>query len=57
MSGPEPHIDDIRAKFRFDGAGPDEARRQVVAGYTNRSAPGGAEALEHLFRRHPPAIS
>jgi transcriptional regulator len=47
-------ITDVRAKFKFDGAEPDPVRRQVVAGYRRRDAPGDSEALTHLLRRHPP---
>jgi transcriptional regulator len=54
IRGLELHIDEIRAKFKFDGSEPDEVRRQVVAGYETRNAPGDAEALQHLLRRHPP---
>lgn len=54
IRGLQLHIDDIRAKFKFDGAESDDVRRQVLAGYQQRNAPGDAEALEHLQRRHPP---
>ena len=54
IRGLELHIDDIRAKFKFDGAEPDQVRRQVIDGYEARNAPGDAEALQHLLRRHPP---
>ena len=43
------------AKFKFDGAEPDDVRRQVVDGYEQRRSPGDREASEHLIRRHPPA--
>jgi len=46
-------IDEVRAKFKFDGAEPVEVRRQVVAGYERRNLPGDAEATAHLLRRHP----
>ncbi len=48
-------IDDVRAKFKYDGAEPDTVRRQVVDGYRRRNGPGDAEALAHLLRRKPPA--
>lgn len=54
IRGLELRIDDIRAKFKFDGAEPDQVRRQVIDGYGKRDAPGDAEALEHLIRRHAP---
>lgn len=47
-------VDAVRAKFKFDGAEPDAVRRQVIDGYGRRDAPGDAEALQHLLRRHPP---
>ena len=49
-------VNDVRAKFKFDGAEPDAVRRQVVDGYRRRGAPGDVEALAHLLRRHPPSI-
>lgn len=48
-------INDVRAKFKFDGAEPDSVRQQVVAGYTDRDLPDDRAALEHLLRRHPPS--
>lgn len=48
-------VDAVRAKFKFDGSESDAVRRQVVAGYRQRDAPGDAEALMHLLRRHRPA--
>lgn len=54
IRGLELHIDDVRAKFKFDGAEPDQVRRQVIDGYATRNAPGDAEARRHLLRRHPP---
>ena len=50
-------IDDVRAKFKFDGAEPDSVRRQVVDGYRKRNTPGDQAALTHLLRRHPPTDS
>ena len=47
-------IDQVRAKFKFDGAEPVAVRQQVVDGYRRRDAPGDREALDHLLRRHPP---
>jgi transcriptional regulator len=55
IRGLELRIDAVRAKFKFDGGESDEVRRQVVAGYRRRNAPGDAAALAHLLRRHPPA--
>lgn len=55
IRGLELRIDDVRAKFKFDGAEPDAVRRQVADGYARRSGPGDPEALTHLLRRHPPA--
>lgn len=46
-------VDSARSKFKFDGGESDEVRRQVIDGYRRRNAPGDAEALEHLLRRHP----
>ncbi len=54
IRGLELHIDDIRAKFKFDGAESDDVRRQVINGYQQRHTPDDAEALQHLIRRHPP---
>lgn len=54
IRGLQLHIDDVRAKFKFDGSEPDMVRRQVVAGYRRRDAGGDRRALEHLLRRHPP---
>lgn len=48
-------IDNVRAKFKFNGAEPDAVRLKVADGYRNRQAPGDAQALAHLLRRHPPA--
>jgi transcriptional regulator len=48
-------IDEVRAKFKFDGGDIDAVRRQVVEGYERRNGPGDMEAREHLLRRHPPA--
>jgi transcriptional regulator len=53
IRGLQLQIDDVRAKFKFDGAEPDDVRRHVIAGYQLRDAPGDPEALEHLQRRHP----
>ena len=47
-------INDVRAKFKFDGGEPDVVRQQVTDGYRRRNDPGDREALEHLLRRHPP---
>ena len=55
IRGLELQVDAVRAKFKFDGGESDDVRRQVVAGYRRRDAPGDAEALAHLLRRHPPA--
>lgn len=55
IRGLELTINDVRAKFKFDGNDSDDIRRQVVEGYTRRNAPGDAEALAHLLRRHPPS--
>ena len=57
IRGLELAIDQVRAKFKFDGAEPDTVRQQVVDGYRRRDAPGDHEALEHLLRRHPPATT
>lgn len=54
IRGLELAINDVRAKFKFDGAEPDTVRRQVADGYRRRDAPGDHEALTHLLRRHPP---
>jgi transcriptional regulator len=48
-------VDDVRAKFKFDGAEPAAVRQQVVDGYRNRQDPGDAQALAYLLRRHPPS--
>jgi transcriptional regulator len=53
IRGLELHIDDVRAKFKFDGSESDDVRRQVIDGYRTRQGPGDAEALDHLLRRHP----
>jgi transcriptional regulator len=50
-------ITDVHAKFKFDGAEPDSVRQQVIDGYQRRNAPGDAEALAHLRRRHHPAAT
>ncbi|MEN9647099.1 MAG: hypothetical protein RL238_3768 [Actinomycetota bacterium] len=55
IRGLELTVRDVRAKFKFDGGESDDVRRQVETGYRRRDAPGDAEALEHLLRRHPPA--
>ncbi len=55
IRGLELSIDDVRAKFKFDGGESDDVRRQVIAGYQRRDAPGDAAALAHLQRRHPPS--
>jgi len=57
IRGLELAINQVRAKFKFDGAEPDTVRQQVVDGYQRRDAPGDHEALEHLLRRHPPATT
>ncbi len=49
------HIDEVVAKFKFDGGESDAVRAQVAEGYRNRDGDGDAEALKHLLRRHPPA--
>lgn len=54
IRGLELAIDDVRAKFKFDGGEPDAVRRQVADGYRQRDQPGDSEALAHLLRRHPP---
>jgi transcriptional regulator len=54
IRGLELTINQVRAKFKFDGAEPDAVRRQVVDGYHRRDAPGDSDALDHLLRRHPP---
>ena len=54
IRGLELAIEHVRAKFKFDGSEPDEVRRQVIDGYRRRDAPGDADALAHLMRRHPP---
>ena len=54
IRGLELSVEAVRAKFKFDGGESDDVRRQVVAGYRRRQAPGDAEALSHLLRRHPP---
>lgn len=54
IRGLELTITAATAKFKFDGAEPDEVRRQVVDGYEQRRGPGDHEAIEHLTRRHPP---
>lgn len=55
IRGLELRIDDVRAKFKIDGAEPDAVRRQVADGYARRSSPSDPEALAHLLRRHRPA--
>lgn len=55
IRGLELTIGEVLAKFKFDGTESDAVRRQVVAGYRQRSGPNDAEALAHLLRRHPPA--
>ena len=57
IRGLELDITVVHAKFKFDGAEPDSVRQQVVDGYQRRDAPGDAEALAHLLRRHPPAAA
>ena len=57
IRGLELAIDDVRAKFKFDGAEPDAVRRRVADGYRRRDTPGDREALAHLLRRHPPEPS
>ena len=47
-------VDAVRAKFKFDGSEPDVVRQQAIDGYRRRDAPGDADALAHLLRRHPP---
>jgi transcriptional regulator len=54
IRGLELTINDVRAKFKFDGAEPDTVRQQVADGYRQRDQPGDHEALTHLLRRHPP---
>mgnify|MGYP003135908755 CR=1 FL=1 len=54
IRGLELAIDDVRAKFKFDGAEPDAVRRQVADGYRRRDSPADRAALAHLIRRHPP---
>ncbi|MDW3213347.1 MAG: FMN-binding negative transcriptional regulator [Ilumatobacteraceae bacterium] len=54
IRGLELTINDVRAKFKFDGAEPDTIRQQVADGYRQRNQPGDHEALTHLLRRHPP---
>lgn len=46
-------IDSVHAKFKFDGGEDAAVRQQVIDGYRRRNAPGDAQALEHLLRRHP----
>lgn len=53
IRGLELTINDVRAKFKFDGGDPDAVRRQVIAGYRLRGTPDDLEALQHLQRRHP----
>ena len=55
IRGLELTITTATAKFKFDGAEPDDVRRQVVNGYQQRRGPGDHEASEHLLRRHPPS--
>jgi transcriptional regulator len=56
ISGLELAINDVRAKFKFDGAEPDAVRQQVADGYRRRDLPGDREALSHLLRRRPPTV-
>jgi transcriptional regulator len=53
IRGLELRINAAKAKFKFDGAEPDDVRRRVVDGYEQRRGPGDQEASEHLTRRHP----
>lgn len=55
IRGLELEINQVRAKFKFDGAEPDAVRQQVVDGYRRRGTASDREAIEHLLRRHPPA--
>jgi len=54
IRGLELAINDVRAKFKFDGAEPQSIRQQVADGYRRRNRPGDSQALSHLLRRHPP---
>lgn len=54
IRGIELAINQVSAKFKYDGAETDTVRRQVAHGYQHRDAPGDREALAHLLRRHPP---
>ena len=54
FTGNSSAINQVRAKFKFDGAEPDTVRQQVVDGYHRRNTPGDREALDHLLRRQPP---
>ncbi len=54
IRGLELTINDVRAKFKFDGAEPDTVRQQVADGYRQRNQPCDNQALAHLLRRHPP---
>lgn len=47
-------VNDVRAKFKFDGGESSTVRQQVVDGYRRRNGPGDNEALDHLLRRHAP---
>jgi transcriptional regulator len=55
IRGLELTITAATAKFKFDGAEPDDVRRQVVDGYEQRRGPGDLEASQHLMRRNPPS--
>ena len=54
IRGIELTINDVRAKFKFDGGETDAVRHHVINGYQRRDEPNDREALTHLQRRHPP---
>lgn len=54
IRGLELVVNDVRAKFKFDGGESSTIRQQVIEGYRRRDAPGDREALGHLLRRHAP---